>query len=278
VVLLEGLFVFRPVVRHTRNVIWWLTQSEEALRRVNDQLTETNERLRHTQARLVQATEEKHRLQRAEDAVRSAALLEGQEEERRRFARDLHDGIGQMLTGLRLHVGTLRKGPFVDEKQRQRLADLSHLVQDTIQATRQVSHNLMPPEIQDYGLVAALQRLADQTARLSGLSVTVAETTATRRLPVAAETSLYRIAQEAVHNAVKHARARHIAIRLGQDAATLWLEVADDGRGFRPEAAQTGGLAHMRTRARLLNADLCIRSGAGTSVRVTLQTTFTDNN
>lgn len=104
-VLLEGLFVFRPVVRHTRRVVRRLTESETALQRANEQLATSNDTLAvtnaelvRTQAELLRAHDEKHRLQLAEDRVRSAALLEGQEEERRRFARELHDGIGQMLT------------------------------------------------------------------------------------------------------------------------------------------------------------------------------------
>ncbi|WP_266363273.1 ATP-binding protein [Tellurirhabdus rosea] len=269
VVLLEGLFIFRPVVRHTRNVIWWLTQSEEALRRANDQLADTNERLLQTQAQLVEATEEKYRLQRAEDTVRSAALLEGQEEERRRFARDLHDGIGQMLTGLRLHVGKLKKGPFADEKQQQRLADLSELVQETIQTTRHVSQNLMPSVLEDYGLAAALQLLTEQVGRSSGIPVTFEAEEATERLAPATEISLYRIAQEAVNNAVKHAGAAEIHVTLGLEGERLVLRVTDDGRGFQAEKVHSGGLENMRTRARLLKADLRIASSeTGTKVEI----------
>jgi signal transduction histidine kinase len=253
--LAEALLIFRPVVHQTRLSFQRLAESEEALRR---------------------ATDEKHRLEQTRDRVRAAALLEGQEDERRRFARDLHDGIGQMLTGLKLHTQTLRKASFLDEKHRRRADELCTLVNDTIQATRQVSHNLMPSVLGDFGLPAALQLLADQTAYSSGLAVTfsnVPDGPTLARLPPALEIGLYRIAQEALNNAVKHAAATTIQVHLQQTTDHVTLTITDDGRGFNPDTGpeqdttrhQTG-LDTMQTRARLLNATLTIRSGAGGTI------------
>ena len=183
--LIEGLFIFRPVVNHTRHVIRRLARSEKALQLANSHmeianreleatnlnLAASNRKLVDTQQELVRTTEEKYQLQLAEDTVRSAALLEGQEEERRRFARELHDGIGQMLTGLKLHAEKLKSTTFADEKQRQRFAELCDLIADTIQTTRQVSYNLMPSTLSDFGLGPTLQLLAEQTTRSSGIPV-----------------------------------------------------------------------------------------------------------
>ena len=282
--LIEGLFVFRPVVRHTRRVVWRLTESETALRKANGQLATsngslavTNAELVRTQAELLRAHDEKHQLQRTEDLVRSGALLEGQEEERGRFARELHDGIGQMLTGLKLHAGTLRKNSLPDEKQRRRVEDVCNLVQDIIQTTRQISHNLMPSVLGDFGLGSALQLLVDQTAHSSAIAVLFEETGTSKRLPPATEIGLYRIAQEALNNAVKHAQAHSIHVRLQYTTENLTLTVADDGRGFtssrRNTASQpvSNGLENMRTRARLLNGTLALTSKPGKGTRVSVK-------
>jgi signal transduction histidine kinase len=280
VLLLEGLFVFRPVVGYTKKVIRMLTESEVQLKDANEQLALTNQELRSTQQRLLRTTEEKYQLQLAEETVRSAALLEGQEEERKRFARELHDGIGQMLTGLKLHVEKLRKTPFADEKQKRRVEDLRDLLQETIQNTREVAFNLMPSVLGDFGLEAALQLLTEQTARSSGVEVKYIGKRTNERLPPAQEIGLYRIAQEALNNAVKHADARQIEVRFDRTASEIRLTVEDNGKGFvqqdrptdRPGLSIHSGLNNMKTRARLLNGSLEIvtKTNKGTRIEVKL--------
>lgn len=280
--LIEGLFIFRPVVNHTRQVVGRLARSESALKvannhlemvnralaATNQNLAASNRKVIDTQQELLRTIEEKYQLQLAEDNVRSAALLEGQEDERRRFARELHDGIGQMLTGLKLHAEKLKSGQFTDEKQRLRLAELCDLIADTIQTTRQVSYNLMPSTLGDFGLGATLQLLAEQTTRSVGVNVVFTGPRDSQRLNPSTEIGLYRIAQEALHNAVKYAGAQTIRITLKQDSYKLSLLIGDDGRGFtlRPAPTNpkimptTNGLDNMRTRARLLNGELTITS------------------
>ncbi|WP_040005767.1 ATP-binding protein [Fibrisoma limi] len=284
---IEGLFIFRPVVKRTRNVVRRLAESEDALRLANSQLAKanleleiTNRTLVDTRQELLRTTEEKYQLQRAEDTVRSAALLEGQEEERRRFARELHDGIGQMLTGLKLQAGKLKKGEFPDEKQRLRFEELCNTIQDIIQTTRQISHNLMPSVLGDFGLEATLQLLAEQTAQSSGIAVTFEGTGSDKRLSAPVEIGLYRIAQEALNNAVKYADAQLVRLKLQRMKSTVTLVVEDDGKGFSvlngtakdKSVSLTNGLDNMRTRARLLNGDLTITSKPkkGTKVMVKL--------
>jgi signal transduction histidine kinase len=292
--LTEGLFIFRPVVTHTQNVIRRLAKSEHSLQRVNNRLEITNReveatnqslafsnrKLLDTQQELVRTTEEKYQLKLAEDMVRSAALLEGQEEERRRFARELHDGIGQMLTGLKLHAEKLKSVSLADEKQRQRFAELCDLIADIIQTTRQVSYNLMPSTLGDFGLGPTLQLLAEQTTRSSGINVVFEGVRAMERLSPAMEIGLYRIAQEALHNAVKYAEAQTIRIRLQPDRNKVVLSVEDHGKGFTLKSTRqkegpspiVNGLENMRTRARLLNGSLTIKSKPkkGTTVQVSI--------
>ncbi|WP_461051011.1 sensor histidine kinase [Spirosoma arcticum] len=294
-VLIEGLFIFRPVVRHTKQVIRRLARSQKALQlannhqeianreleATNENLAASNRKLVDTQQDLLQTTEEKYQLQLTEDNVRSAALLEGQEEERRRFARELHDGIGQMLTGLKLHAEKLKSGSFADEKQRLRFAELCDLIADTIQTTRQVAYNLMPSTLSDFGLGATLQLLAEQTTRSAGIPVVFSGPREAQRLSPAMEIGLYRIAQEALHNAVKYADAQAISITLKQSSHKLSLSVDDDGKGFSLKTTHhnqnplpvVSGLDNMRTRARLLNGRLTIRSKPtkGTTIQVSIQ-------
>jgi signal transduction histidine kinase len=281
VLLVEGLFIFRPVVRHTQEVVRRLAISEEDLRLANEQLETANRELVRTQQELLRTTEEKYQLQVAEKKVRTAALMEGQEDERRRFARELHDGIGQMLTGVRLHAEKLRQVPFPEEKQRKRFEELRSLIQETIQTTRQVAFNLMPSVLGDFGLEAALQLLADQVASASGVKISFAGSGEEKRLPPATEIALYRIGQEALHNAIKHAQATRVEVQLSRENGGAVLRIEDNGKGFNPEKTIPkqgrqlvgSGLENMRTRADLLGGDLAMASkpGKGTRVVITLE-------
>jgi signal transduction histidine kinase len=268
ILFLEGILVFRPVVNHTKRVIYRLTQSEDELKSANEKLALANRELLDTQQKLIRTTEEKYQLQLAEETVRSAALLEGQEEERRRFARELHDGIGQMLTGLKLHVEKLRKTAFTDETQKKRIEDLRNLLQETIQNTREVAFNLMPSVLGDYGLEAALQLLSDQTARASGIEVRYIGKKESERLSPTQEIGLYRVVQEALNNAVKHSDAKRIDVIFERSSGTIRLTVRDNGRGFAEmetsaqahDSIHHNGIGNMKTRVRLLNGTLKIDS------------------
>lgn len=273
VLILEGVFVFRPVVNSTKQIIKMLSESE-------GQLKLTNEKLVMTQRQLLESNEEKYQLQLAEETVRSAALLEGQEEERKRFARELHDGIGQMLTGLKLHVEKLRQVPFENEKQKQRVEQIRGLLQDTIQDTRQVAYNLMPSVLSDFGLEAALQLLVEQTVSSSGMNIEYCGAEAMERLTPSREIGLYRIAQEALTNAVKHSKATVIKVIIQRNSSGITLIVMDDGQGFdsrkvniKSEYSQIHhGLENIKTRAKLLNGTLEVASvvNKGTKIKVRL--------
>ena len=268
VLLAEGLLIFRPVVNTTRRAIRLLTESEKALLKSNNDLEKSNRQLIKAQEEILRIEEEKYELQLAEDRIRTASLIEGQELERKRFARELHDGIGQMLTGLKLHAEKLRQVQFADEKQRLRFDQLVRLIQDTIQTTRQISYNLMPSVLEDFGLNAALNLLCEQTSESSGLNVQFEGNQERMILSQPMEIGLYRIAQEAVNNAIKHANSDNIKIKLKQNKNHVILEIEDDGKGFLignlknkqgPFLTQNG-IENIRTRTALLNGELNIES------------------
>ena len=281
VLLLEGLFVFRPVVSYTQETLNRLLKSEQNLQTTNDSLLKTNESLYLTREALIEASTEKYRLQEEENQVRAASLLEGQEAERRRMSRELHDGIGQMLTGLKLQLEQLKDVPFATPKQRQHFHDLQSLLGETIEATRTVSFNLMPTTLQDFGLVSAIKLLVEQTARAVSIAFDVSGIQDIGRLAPAVEISLYRIVQEAINNTIKHANAKQISISLYIQKTVIVLKIQDDGIGFdyKPKThAQKNrpghGLSNIRTRTELLGGKFNVQtaSGMGTTITVKIPT------
>lgn len=273
--LLEVLVVFRPVVRYTRRIIQEVTESKEALRLSNEKLQEANNSLQQYQKEVLELQELRHNQQRMEDQIRSAALMEGQEEERRRLARELHDGVGQMLTGLHLLIARLKKTTPDDERFKKRVEETAEYVQEIIRTTRQVSHNVMPSALVDYGLRPALQALIDQMIPTVESKLQLLVIGDEQRLLPAQEIGLYRIAQEALINALKHAKSDSIQILLNFEEDQLTLEITDNGKGFDTRKAldwQNAGLENIQTRAKLLRADFSIDSEIekGTLIRITL--------
>ena len=281
VLLAEGLLIFRPVVNTTRRVVRMLTESEEAFKVSNEKLMEANRQLTETQKELIRVEEEKYQMQIAKERIRTAALIEGQEEERKRFALELHDGIGQMLTGLKLHAEKLKQMQFQDEKQRQRFDHLVTMIQDTIQTTRQISYNLMPSVLSDFGLNAALALLCEQTSDLAGTKVSFKGGQERIFMSKTMEIGLYRIAQEGLNNALKHAKSDNIWIKLDQNKNSLTLEIEDDGKGFLIRNLKNDGesflnqhgIGNIRTRTELLNGvmDIVSKANHGTSLVVKIE-------
>lgn len=265
ILVLEGMFIFRPIANNIRLVIKKLTNSESVLR-------QTNEILLTTQQALVQATEDKYKLQLAEEKVRAASLMEGQESERKRLAQDLHDGIGQMLTGLRLHSEKVKSFSFINVKQEKSFDELQNLIQETIEATRTVSFNLAPSVLSDFGVVPAIRILTEQVAKMSDFKFNF-QAFNVPRLPEGIEVCLYRITQEAIHNAVKYSKASLMIIQITDNKDVVKLLIADNGEGFeiksKIKSIGGSGLKNMQARAELLNGSFDIQSkiGKGTTIK-----------
>jgi signal transduction histidine kinase len=192
-------------------------------------------------------------------------LASAQEDERRRVARDLHDTIGQTLSGLSLAAAAGQLD------QVRRLAD------ELGRELHEVAVRLRPTALDDIGLAAAARVLADDWARRTGVAIEFqAVGLGAGRLPAEVETALYRVVQEALTNAAKHAAARRVAVVIGRRAGTAVAVVEDDGAGFDPDVARTPapgrraglGLAGMRERVGLLGGTVEVESqpGQGTTV------------
>ena len=196
------------------------------------------------------------------------AVWRVQEDERRRLARELHDGLGQNLTALKHRLAQVagELGPGQDAL-RARMESAIALCSASLEDTRQLSRLLRPPILDDLGLAAALRWLARSIEESSGLAV-VLEMGELPPLDAETQTLLFRIAQEALNNAVRHARAQSVLLRLVASGAELQLQVIDDGAGFDPAQARGSGLGGMRERLRLHGGRLELRSAPGQGTRL----------
>ncbi len=197
-------------------------------------------------------------------------IVRAQEEERERVALELHDGLGQILTSISLFASDL--ADEVGEEARPRAIRVNELIRRAIVDSRQLVWSLRPPELERLGLVPALRRLADETSGPE-LTVDLHEEIGGVRLEPESEAVVYRVVQEAVHNAQKHASASAISILLQRHDGHLTTLVEDNGRGFDPATIEPGrglGLIGMRERAELVDGALVVESAmdAGTRVRL----------
>ncbi len=199
----------------------------------------------------------------ARDALRR--VVDAQELERRRLARELHDETGQALTSILL--GLKRLEDIVGEGEpRAAVAELRALVVATLQDVRRLAVELRPKVLDDFGLVAALERLTETFAEQTGIEVQFTATLPPERLSPELETALYRIVQESLTNVVKHARATRVSILLTRKNGAVAAVVEDNGQGFDPDDVREGGfgLEGMRERVGLLGGRLQVESGRTT--------------
>jgi signal transduction histidine kinase len=205
----------------------------------------------------------------ARDALRR--VVAGQELERQRLARELHDETGQALTSILLGLKNLEEAKSDDDVRRSVLA-LRELVVSTLHDVRRLAVELRPKALDDFGLVPALERLAETFAEQTSVDVHVEAALGDSRLPGEAETALYRIVQEALTNVVKHANARTVSVVLTRKGEAVVVVIEDDGRGFDPNADDVEGLGllGMRERIALVGGRLSVESAPdrGTTVAV----------
>ncbi len=209
----------------------------------------------------------------------SARLAEVAEAERQRLARELHDQVGQNLTalGINLNIVRTQMPEEAPASVRSRLDDSLSLVEQTTERIRNLMANLRPPVLDDYGLVAALAWYGEQFTGRTGISVIVEGDEPVPRLAARIENALFRIAQEALTNAAKHAQATQVTLRVDVKSATLRLVVADDGIGFdpahltEPHGSRGWGLLTMTERAEAVGGRCWIETGQGQGTQVVVE-------
>jgi len=220
------------------------------------------------------------KVQSAQEGLRDyiGAITSAQEDERHRLARELHDDTIQAVIALKQRVQLIRKA-VKDKKAHQSLEELESLSEQTIENLRRLTRALRPIYLEDLGLVTALEMLVRETSDNNSLSVKFHKSGQERRLAGEVELVLYRIAQEALNNVIRHADASDVTLHIAYEEEKVELEVSDNGIGFQipnspTDFAPSGhfGLLGMHERAELIGAKLKIESalGGGTRLKVRL--------
>jgi signal transduction histidine kinase len=204
----------------------------------------------------------------------SARLVQAQEEERRSISRELHDEVGQSLTGVLVemaNVSTLIRARDLDGVA-VKAAEVKRLLEGSIGVVRNMALLLRPSMLDDLGLVPALEWQAREVSKRGGVWVEVDAASVPEDLPEEHKTCVYRVVQEALHNIVQHASARRVKIAVRQDQGRLILAIEDDGRGFDPRLQKGMGLVGMEERVRHLGGSFEVQSrpGAGAVLHISL--------
>jgi len=247
--LLTGLLLYR----HLRNKHRLLKQSDEL----------------HTQQ--IRQLEQERLL------IAAQSLMKGQEEERSRMARDLHDGVGGLLSGVKLSLSNMKGNVFLSEENARAVNTIIGQLDSSISELRRVSHNMMPEALIKYGLKEALENYCEGIDRSGQLNIRLQTYGLERRMEQDSEIVLYRIVQELLNNVIKHADARQVLIQLVREADRFSLTVEDDGKGFdvqSPGYKIGAGLQNIQARAVYLNGGVDIRTGPGEGTSITIEGTL----
>ncbi|WP_375241223.1 ATP-binding protein [Polaribacter sp.] len=206
----------------------------------------------------------------------SSKIIENQEKEQNRIAKDVHDGIGQMLTGLKYNLESINLDNI--EKSREKIENLKLLTTSIIKGVRTATFNLTPPELSDHGIVPAITKLTRELSKLTGKEILfLNKTDFNLRLDSLTEINLYRIVQEAVNNAIKYAASSYILVTMSHSNKILSIVIDDDGKGFEPnkiKKVKDGdggmGMTFMKERIKYIDGRLFISSQPNEGTRITL--------
>jgi signal transduction histidine kinase len=205
----------------------------------------------------------------------SSKIVENQENEQNRIAKEIHDGIGQMLTGLKFSLESINLQD--KDKAEQKIEYLKKLSLDIIKGVRTATFNLMPPELSDHGIVPSLVKLTQELSKLTGKEILFYnKTDFDQRLDSLVEINIYRLTQEAINNALKYADSSHIIVQLSHSPTLLSIIIDDNGKGFdvtsvdKKRNSESGmGLLFMKERIQYINGRVFFNSIPGEGTRIT---------
>lgn len=256
-----------------------LIPTQNELQQVDHMLLVCTDETEKKEAEAISQEINKERIEKKvkEQQFRSALILEGQEEERKRISRDMHDGIGQLLSAMKFNLEGIQSVGTAFEKDKLKIT--KELLKNVIREVRRISFNLTPSALSDYGIVPVLNKFAREISKISDLEVTFENKTGfLSRMEGKLENNLYRISQEAVNNALKYAKATQVTITVSHNSQFLNLEIRDNGQGFDlRKLEETGhfrasghGLFNIRERANFINGQCEIQTekGRGTTISI----------
>jgi len=268
--------------RQVQGLLLQEKESASNLRSARDQLEQrVKERTFELSRTNDELTREIKERERAESDLRSlsAKVLTIQDEERRRFARDLHDGVGQTLTAALMGISQATSCPEpLPTACQSGLRDVEDLLQQAVQEVRTVSHLLHPPLLDESGLLSAVRWYAEGFSKRSGIKLTLELDEQTDRFGPDVETGLFRIIQEALTNVHRHSQAEAVHIKITAKSGRLTLRIQDSGKGIPSEALrmtpngrQGVGLSGMRERSALLGGTFAVETNSrGTLIEVSV--------
>lgn len=228
------------------------------------------------QLEIVRLTEESFEEKMNQQKIISSKIIENQEKEQNRIAKDVHDGIGQMLTGLKYNLESIDVNDIT--KTTSKIEHLKELTSNIIKGVRMATFNLTPPELEDHGIVPALTKLTQELSKLTGKTIVLYnKTDFNQRLDSLEEINIYRITQEAINNAIKYAESTHIIVSISNSDTILSIVIDDNGNGFDPSQIKNRkngeggmGMTFMRERIKYINGRLFLNSRLNKGTRVTL--------
>ena len=199
-----------------------------------------------------------------ERSMRLSSMIDGQEIERQRLARELHDGLGQSILAIKMRLE--RAATASTEKNKQIMEEVQMLFANTIQEIRSISNNLVPAVLNELGLADALQNLCREVTKSSGIKIDCEANAHSFKNTDKINTYLYRIAQEALNNSVKHSNASHVNLKIYISNEQVFMKIEDNGKGFKYDSNRKfcgNGLNNIKERVHLLNGEMHINTELG---------------
>lgn len=205
------------------------------------------------------------------------SLLEGQEQERKRLAREIHDGVGPTLSTIKMNLTSIEDQlGSTDDSISDRFRKSYEMIDEVANDIRSISHNLLPKVLTDFGLKDALQTLCEKIEYTRQLSVDFYSRGLEKRMDEVTELGLYRICQELMNNTIKYAEAKKVTIQLFKRENEISLMYEDDGKGFYPDAVSKGlGMSNINNRIKALGGQVHIDSQPGRGMTVNVSVPLT---
>ncbi|MCW0483313.1 sensor histidine kinase [Gaoshiqia sediminis] len=214
-------------------------------------------------------------LKRENESKVLSAVMQAEEKARRTFAADLHDGLGPLLSSVKMYLSAI-DADTLDVKNREIIGRSCRVTDEAIASLKEISNNLSPHVLQNYGLVKAIAAMSDQLTASHGIAVELITKKEAERWEEELEISLYRIVSELLANSVKHARPNHIRIEIDQPGPDLRLFYSDDGCGFDMDSHDEAslprgmGLENIFSRVKSLNGNYQLRTAPGEGFSIQL--------